>query len=270
MQYSFTIKGEGFVRAQKYDINASYKDLGAVCDAIRYVKAEEAIGILDRVIEMERAIPYRRHNKHMGSRSELGGSKGGYPEKAAQEVKDTLVNAIANAGNQGLDGQTMYVIHASANKTRIEKRYPSKGSLAWGRGMYGRSAINHSDLELAKIEIVLSDSDSRSLTHNMKYFIKSNDKVMAHMKKQTKKPSVKPTPPKKAKTSAAEKAPPTAAIAAPKTDQVAKEIASKVNEVLKAAKPATHEHKEHEHKEQEHKNEQKKEEEQPVKTEEKK
>ena len=42
MNYSFNIKGDDFVFAQSYDINASYKDLGAVCDAIRYLRAESA------------------------------------------------------------------------------------------------------------------------------------------------------------------------------------------------------------------------------------
>lgn len=192
MNYSFNIKGDNFVKALSYDINASYKDLGAVCDAIRYKKAESAVGLLDLVISKQMPIAYRRHAKHKGARHELGGIRGGYPVKAAAEVKKTLMNAIANANNKGFSGSDLFVVGAAANKTHIERRYPSKGSIAWGRGMYGRSAMNHSDLEFAKIEVVLSEEDANTLTNNMKYFIKKNAKLAKSMpmpKKQDKKAS---------------------------------------------------------------------------------
>ncbi|MDE1768621.1 MAG: 50S ribosomal protein L22 [Candidatus Micrarchaeota archaeon] len=195
MNYSFNIKGDNFVKAGSYDVNASYKKLGAICDAIRYQKAEAALVILDKVISMEMPVAFRRHNKHMGARHELGGIKGAYPVKAAKEVKKTLVNAIANANNKGLSGNDMFIVGVSANKTHIERRYPSKGSIAWGRGMYGRSAINHSDIEFARIEIVLSDQDTKQLTHNMKYFIKRNSKNAKKLqpkKTEAKKPTSKP------------------------------------------------------------------------------
>lgn len=214
MQYSFNIKGEDFVRAQSFDVNVSYKKLGAVCDAVRYLKAEKAIDVLDLVISKERAIPFRRHNKHMGSRSELGGAKGGYPTKAAAEVRKTIVNAIANAGNKGKSGSDMVIVCASANKTRIERRYPSKGSLAWGRGMYGMSAINHSDIEYAKIEIVLADDFSEKLTKNMKYFIRKRNKEAP----QAKKPQAKAQ--QKAATPAISAAKPAQAPQMPKAAQV--------------------------------------------------
>ncbi len=185
MKYSFDApkdareSGELAV-AQRYNLNVSYKDLGAVCDAVRYLKASTALGLLERVIRMEAAIEFRRHNKHMGSRHELGGRKGKYPIKASKEVKLTILNAMANAGNNGnLDAEKMYIIHASSNKTQIQRRSPSKGSIAWGRGMYGRSAINHSDIEFAKIEIGIADQDYKGLTPKMKHFIGIKNKRTA-------------------------------------------------------------------------------------------
>ena len=76
----------------------------------------------------------------MGSRHELGGRKGAYPIKAAMEISKILMNAVANSRSKGLDESSLYIVHASANKTRIERRTPSKGSQSWGRGMYGLSA----------------------------------------------------------------------------------------------------------------------------------
>ena len=199
MKYSFNLKDDDFSRAISHDVNASYKDLGAVCDAIRYKRASEAVAILEGVISQEHPIAYLRHNKHMGSRHEIGGRKGGYPKRAASEVMKTLVNAMANAGNKGRSGADQYVVAASANKTRIERRYPSKGSIAWGRGMYGMSAINHSDIEYAKIEIVLADDLSDKLTKNMRYFIKKRNKPAPAQKakpKQEAKPKAQTQAPK--------------------------------------------------------------------------
>ncbi|MGC8776880.1 MAG: 50S ribosomal protein L22 [Candidatus Micrarchaeia archaeon] len=199
MKYSFNIKNaEGVALAQRYDVNASYKDLAAVCDAVRYMNASAALSLLDKVISMEMPIPYRRHNKHMGARHELGGRKGAYPVKAAKEVKLAIINAIANANNMGLPGEDLYIVHASANKTRIERRYPSRGTLAWGRGMYGRASIMHSDLEYAKIEIGLANKDENWLTKNMKYFIKKKEQESAKFYKNEKRKGAKEETEKKA------------------------------------------------------------------------
>ena len=187
MRYSFNIKNaENIILAQRYDINASYKDLAAVCDAIRYMNAGAALDKLDRLIAMEMPIEYKRHNKHMGARHELGGRKGAYPVRAAKEVRLALINAIANADNKGLPGEDLYIVHAAANKTRILRRYPSRGTLAWGRGMYGRSSIMHSDLEYAKVEIGLASKDEAWLTKNMKYFIKKKELENMLSKKEAK------------------------------------------------------------------------------------
>lgn len=158
--------------AQRHDVNSSYKDLCAVCDAVRHMQTTAALSLLGRVMRMETAIEFRRHNKHMGSRHELAGRKGKYPRKASNEVRLAILNAMANAENNGnLDADKMYIVHASSNKTRILRRNPSKGSIAWGRGMYGRSAINHSDIEYAKIEIAIANEDWKGLTPKMRYFI---------------------------------------------------------------------------------------------------
>ncbi len=185
MRYSFNpskdaVEAGEVAVAQKNEINASYKDLCAVCDAIRYLKADRALNLLESVMNMEMPIAYRRHNKHMGSRHELGGKKGKYPQKAAGEVRLVLINAMANAGNRGnLDAEKMFVIHAAANKTHIERRSPSKGSLAWGRGMYGQSAMMHSDIEYAKVEIGLASEDYQSINENMKRLIAMRNRARA-------------------------------------------------------------------------------------------
>jgi large subunit ribosomal protein L22 len=201
MRYSINIDREAIALAHGKDIDASYKDLAVVCDAIRYLKTDRALDVLEGVISLRMPILFTKFNRYMGSRHELGGRKGAYPVKAAKEVRHVLVNAIANSKNMGLDENALYIVHASANKTRIERRGPSKGSLSWGRGMYGLSARVHSDLEYSKVEIGLANSDAESLTPNMKTMMKIRNpvrKTETKPKPQQAKPKEKPAVAKQA------------------------------------------------------------------------
>ncbi|MGC8680194.1 MAG: 50S ribosomal protein L22 [Candidatus Micrarchaeia archaeon] len=159
-KYSFNQKYNDVIFASMKDINANRKDLIAVCDSIRYKKVPIAINILDSVIEDNKPILYKKYNKYMGARHELGGKKGRTPIKCAKIVKKVLVNAVANAENKSYDPEQMYVVHAAANKTLIAKRGPPKGALfAGGANPRPRS----SDIEFTKVEIGLSMLDNKSL-----------------------------------------------------------------------------------------------------------
>lgn len=191
MNYSMNIKGE-FAMARRGSINASYKDLAMVCNAIRYMRVSRAMPTLDQIISMRMPVFYPKYNKRLGARHELHGRKGKYPMKAAKEVKLAIQNAIASAYNKGmLDPEELFIVHASANKTMTMKRHPSKGALFWGRGMYGRGTIVSSDLELAKVEIALGYGNEETLSKNMKYFIKRKDTKPRFPAKATAKPAAK-------------------------------------------------------------------------------
>ncbi len=160
MRYSYNLDKSDVVFAGAKELNASFKDLAAVCDAIRYKKASTAMSILDSIISEGKPIEYRKFNKGMGSRHELNGRKGRYPIKAASIVRKVLINAYANASNKGYMPEDMYVVHASANKGVINRRYPSKGVRTVMRGGYGYATLRRSDLEFAKVEIGLSNDYS--------------------------------------------------------------------------------------------------------------
>lgn len=189
MNYSFNRNKEGLVFGSAKDLNASHKDLCAVGDAIRYKRVSEAMKVLDGVITGGRPILYVRHNKYMGSRHELGGKKGKFPIKCAGMVKKVLINAAANATTRGLDADSMYVIHYSANKTTIVRRGPSKGTAFYGRGMYGRGSYRRSDLELAKIEIGLSQ-DLTPMSTNVQNLVKRTEKSAPKKQDTAKKEKV--------------------------------------------------------------------------------
>ena len=163
MAYSFNADRSGVVFASMSDINASFKDLCAVCDAIRYRRVDAAMRILDQVANGEMPIVYRRHNRYMGARHELHGGTGRYPMKCAGIVLKVLTNASANAKNTGYDPDSMHVIHACANKTLIAPRSPPKGARSVVVGGYGYTSMRRSNLEFARVEIGLSEKPEGKL-----------------------------------------------------------------------------------------------------------
>ncbi|MEM4272129.1 MAG: 50S ribosomal protein L22 [Candidatus Bilamarchaeaceae archaeon] len=145
MGYSCEIENEAdFAKARVEGVNASYKDLAAVCYNIRKRGAENAVAFLEKASEGKQAIKYPSRNKKMGHRRELGGRKGRWPAKEAGIVLKCLKSAIANAREKGLS-EELIVMHASANKKRIYMRYAPKGRR------------NVSKMETARVEIVLRE-----------------------------------------------------------------------------------------------------------------
>ncbi len=173
MNYSYNLDKKEIIFAGTSNLNASFKDLCAVCDSIRYLKVPNAIIMLDSVILHGRPIEYRRHNKYMGSRHELQGKKGRYPIKCAMMVKKVLTNAAANAQNKGADPESMYVVHATANKGIEMQRIPPKGVRVVVAGGYGYQTMRKSNIAFAKIEIGIASKDKLELGARMKRALKA-------------------------------------------------------------------------------------------------
>jgi len=123
--YSYEPKGKNFGRAYVQGVNASFKDLCAVCDSVRGRNAQSAIEFLAAAAKGEKAIAYRTHNAGMGHRAELGGRKGGYPKKAAGIILKLVESAYANASIKGFTN--LKVKHISANKQNCLPRMSPKG-----------------------------------------------------------------------------------------------------------------------------------------------
>jgi ribosomal protein uL22 len=195
MKYSYNLDKKDVIFASASDLNASFKDLCAVCDSVRYKPLPAALQILDGVINEGRPIEFRRHNRYMGDRHELGGKKGRYPIKCAAMVRKVIINVSANARSKGEDPDSMFVVHAAANKTEEVPRSPPKGIRSIGGG-YGYSSPRRSNLAFAKIEIGIANKDTKSLGTRMKRAIKSTSKSFKVVKVQapTKKPQPKAQP----------------------------------------------------------------------------
>jgi large subunit ribosomal protein L22 len=170
-EYGFNKKSQfsekQLAKAQQYNIDASYKDLAAVCDNIRGLNADEGVKYLQAVLSGF-PVEYRKWNKKLGHRRELGGKKGRYPIKAAGIVLSVLNNAIANATSKGLDN--LVIVHAAANKQAIYPRLQSKG-----RQM-------RANYETARVEVILAGKENEALLAQQKKKIEERAKIKAEAK----------------------------------------------------------------------------------------
>lgn len=137
---------ENCASARVEGVNASYKDLVQVCGSIRSRKSDWAVAFLEKAADGKVAILYRKHNKRLGHRKELGGRKGRYPKKAAKVVLKVLQSAIANGKLKGL-GDVFTIRVATANSKHSYPRIAAKGR--WSRSSLGTS----------RVEIILQGSE---------------------------------------------------------------------------------------------------------------
>ena len=149
--YSLTLP-EGVVvgKARLEGVDASFKELAAVCDNIKGMKVEEALEFLEKVQKMLVPVRFRRWNKKMGHRKGLKGKygpKGRFPVKAARIVAKVLKSAYSNSLSLGLEGD-LFVVHAAANKKDNFPRLQPKGR-----------RIRH-DYETARVEIMVTNKEN--------------------------------------------------------------------------------------------------------------
>ena len=109
-------------RAMGKTIKISPKHSVEICRAIRGMKVAKAKTYLDEVIEMKKAVPFKRHNKKVGHRKKLQGwPSGRYPVKAATQILKILKNSEANAEYKGMDIENLKIIHISSHKGLVIK-----------------------------------------------------------------------------------------------------------------------------------------------------
>ncbi len=82
------------------NIEISTKKSIEIANFIRHKNIEQAKKMLQRVIDMDQAVPYKRHNKDIPHRA--GMMAGRYPIKTCKVILDLLNNVQANAQNKGL------------------------------------------------------------------------------------------------------------------------------------------------------------------------
>lgn len=139
LKYSLALKDESKIaKAIGRDLNISFKDAVVICEKIRGMQVEKAKNLLEDVIKLKRAIPYRRFNKGIGHRKGLRRKEkiAKYPKKASGEILKILKNLETNSEYKGLNSENLKIIHMQAQKGVVRKRRKPKGRYKLWRTEY--------------------------------------------------------------------------------------------------------------------------------------
>ncbi len=124
--YAYKPKDDSKIaRAMGRDINISPKNAVIVCEKIKGMKIQKAITLLDEVVVMKKAIPFRRFTKSIGHRKGMGKNAiAKYPRRAAFEIIKVLKNLEKNAEYKGLNAEKMKIINATTLKgiSRVKRK----------------------------------------------------------------------------------------------------------------------------------------------------
>lgn len=113
-----------------------------ICNMIRFKTTKKAKMILEEIMDMKRAVPYKKFNRAVAHRTGIG--PGRYPVKTVEEILKLVKLAEANAQNKGLS-QDLIIKHMAANK----------GTMQWHHGRQSRR-----QMKSAHIEIVVCEKDA--------------------------------------------------------------------------------------------------------------
>ena len=131
------------------DLRISPKAAREICNYIRGMNLQKAKEVLREVIELKRAIPYRRHKKKIPHRRGLQGFYAGrYPVKAAEAILKVLEAVEANAEFKGLYTDRLKIIHIAAQKGPVIKKYIPR---AFGRSTPYFERLTHIEVAVEEV-----------------------------------------------------------------------------------------------------------------------
>jgi len=135
-------------KAMGMELHVSPKHAREITRALRGMKASDARQYLEDVIDLKRAIPFRRYNRNVAhKRGLVGWDAGRYPQKAAKEILAVLINAMSNAEYKGLEPEDMRIFHISTKKGRTIR--------GWMPRAMGRATPKNT--ETVSVEIILTE-----------------------------------------------------------------------------------------------------------------
>ncbi len=150
--WKYSVKGldpDRTAIASGRDLRISPKAAREICNYIRGMNLQKAKEVLREVIELKRAIPYRRHKKKIPHRRGLQGFYAGrYPVKAAEAILKVLEAVEANAEFKGLYTDRLKIIHIAAQKGPVIKKYIPR---AFGRSTPYFERLTHIEVAVEEV-----------------------------------------------------------------------------------------------------------------------
>ena len=114
-------------KARGSNLRTHFKSAREVGRAIRGMKLKQAMDYLEAVIDMKRAVPFRRFTGGCGRHAQAKqfkapGSQARWPVKSAGFMLDILRNAEANAEMKSLDVDALVITHMQVNRAVQQSR----------------------------------------------------------------------------------------------------------------------------------------------------
>jgi large subunit ribosomal protein L22 len=160
-------------KAMGKDLAVSPKVAIEISNFLRGREVNDAMKILNRVMEKQQAIPYKRFGSTAGHKPGHMAA-GRYPIKASAEFLKLLKNAKANASSQGLSG-TLRITHIAVQRANEPYRNRAKERITFKR---------------AHIEIILvEDRSEKKMTSAERHAQKHGAAKQAAKPKETKQES---------------------------------------------------------------------------------
>lgn len=121
-KYNYSIENvQDVARGVGRDLSVSMKHSLEICSFIKGKNLTRAKNFLQNVVDKKEAVPFKKFNDNVGHKPGVGSAR--YPVKAAGEILKVLRTVESNAKEKGMDTDTLFVKHASANKASRPMRY---------------------------------------------------------------------------------------------------------------------------------------------------
>ena len=119
--YTMEADADTTSRAIGKEMQISPKFSREICRMLRGKPVNDALKMLEEVVELKRPVPIRRYN--IGVAHKQGVGPGRYPVKAAKAIHKVIESAKSNAEYKGLDADNMRVKVVAAHLGRTIAGY---------------------------------------------------------------------------------------------------------------------------------------------------
>ncbi len=147
MGYSMDPDPETTAKAYGSELQISPKKSLEVCDMVRGKEVDKALEMLEEVLDGDRPVPYKKHNKRVAHQKGVG--SGGYPKNVCEEIHSLIEECRANAESKGLDTEDMVIKVIAAHRGSPMEGFRPRA--------FGRSSP--SETKTTNLEVILEEKE---------------------------------------------------------------------------------------------------------------
>ena len=136
------------VRASLREKDISHKHAREIAHSLKGLSIEKARDYLQSIVNLKRAVPFKRFKNQVGHKSDPGVMAGRYPQKSATEFLKVLDNLESNAEYKGMDLDRLKIVNVTVHKGVQVKRFIPR---AMGRATPKNNVLTHVELVAKEI-----------------------------------------------------------------------------------------------------------------------